>query len=54
MDVIHTTTCIQFIRSHKQLEISLFLSVNNSQAMSAELHRYRHVVLYIFLQQTVY
>ncbi len=46
--VTDTTICIQFIRSHKHLEISLFLSVDNFQAMSAELRRHRHVVLYIF------
>ena len=41
-------TCVQFIRSHKQLEISLFLSTSNLQMMSKELRRHRHVVLYIF------
>jgi hypothetical protein len=44
-------TCIQFIRSHKQLEISLFLSVHNFQMMSKELRRHRHVVLYVFYKK---
>lgn len=44
-------TCIQFIRSHKQLEISLFLSISNFLIMSKELRRHRHVVLYIFYKK---
>ena len=44
-------SCLQFIRSHKQLEISLFLSNGNFQMMSRELRRHRHVVLYVFCKK---
>lgn len=44
-------SCLQFIRSHKQLEISLFLSNGNFQMMPRELRRHRHVVLYVFCKK---